>query len=371
MFASGKSTTPASVNLLQWLHNDEYLPQQQKIRAAKDKAGRDALKIFMPCITPSGIFSQRGKNYLLKHTGFIAIDIDLKGNEGIGNYHDLKNEICKIPNVAYCGLSVSGTGYWLLIPITHPDKHELHFKFIEQYFKSKNLIIDKACSDVARLRFYSFDPEAYYNHAAKPLQAYYRPPKPKATQYYQKRSEGQQLTGDVYKDASNFAMQKRYEFIEGQRHRFIFHLCSYLVSKGVKKSDAESWIDSNLMKLSEIKSNCIDYPYTNYTIGKEIHHIEANKQQKLLKPDKVLAPESTTKAPAHPIFLNDQLSTIQRPATYSLKQLQTMAIKNLSSTMLKDKAASKANYLKCWSEGMKEIINAAGFTEQQFLNSFF
>ena len=187
MFANGKATKPATVNLLHWLSNRKHLHQQQQIRNAKDKAGRDALKIFMPCITPSGIFSQRGKNYLVKHTGFIAIDIDLKDNNHIENYHNLKNEVCKILNVAYCGLSVSGTGYWLLIPIAHPDKHEQHFKFIQQYFKSKNLIIDKACSDVARLRFYSYDPTAYFNHAAKPLQTHYTPSVIKPKQLYQKK----------------------------------------------------------------------------------------------------------------------------------------------------------------------------------------
>lgn len=175
MFANAKATVPVIVNLLQWLHNDNYLPQQQKVRAAIDKRSRDALKIFMPCITPSGIFSQRGNKHLIRHTGLISIDIDQKENTQIANYAALKSELCKIPNVAYCGLSVSGTGFWLLIPITQTEKHQLHFKFIEQYFKSKNIIIDTACCDVARLRFYSYDKDAYFNHTAKPLQRLYEP----------------------------------------------------------------------------------------------------------------------------------------------------------------------------------------------------
>ena len=69
MFANAKATVPVIVNLLQWLHNDNYLPQQQKVRAAIDKRSRDGLKIFMPCITPSGIFSQRGNKHLIRHTG--------------------------------------------------------------------------------------------------------------------------------------------------------------------------------------------------------------------------------------------------------------------------------------------------------------
>lgn len=182
MFTCAKVTTPATVNLLQWLTSDKYLPLQKKVMAAANPDAKRIAKEAMPCITPSGIFSKRGKHYLLRHTGFIAVDIDLKENKHIANYNDLKYELRKIPNVAYCGLSVSGTGYWLLIPIAHPDKHELHFEFIRQYFKSENIIIDKACCNVARLRFYSFDNNAYFNHTAKLLQSYYSLPNVKTKQ---------------------------------------------------------------------------------------------------------------------------------------------------------------------------------------------
>jgi phosphotransferase system IIB component len=173
MFTTAKATEPEVVNLLYWLHSDKYLLQQLRVRSCMSEDEQKAEKLLMPCITPSGLFSKRGKNYLQKHTGLIAIDIDLKDNLHLSNFAKLKSELCKIQNVAYCGLSVSGKGYWMLIPITYPDQHEEHFKFIESYFKSKSLVIDSACKDIARLRFYSYDTEAYFNHAAIPLQAIY------------------------------------------------------------------------------------------------------------------------------------------------------------------------------------------------------
>lgn len=185
MFRDAKATDPQTVNLLQWLKSDKYLQQQQRVRSLTNEGERKAAKVLMPCIAPSGVFSKRGAAYLQKHTGLIAIDIDLKDNRHISNFADLKNELCKIPNVAYCGLSVSGNGYWLLILIAHPEKHELHFRFIETYFASKGLKIDPACKDVGRLRFYSYDADAYFNHAAKPLQAYYTPPPPTPVKYRQ------------------------------------------------------------------------------------------------------------------------------------------------------------------------------------------
>jgi len=172
MFDSAKSKVPCTVKLLDWLLNDQYLPLQEKVCSAVNEHDKRIAKESMPCITTSGVFSQRGNNYLVKHSRLIAINIDLKENKHIANYQDLKNELSKIQNVAYCGLSVSRTGFWLIIPIIHPDKHEEHFNHIRQYFASKSLFIDKACKDVARLRFYSYDKEAYFNHHAKPLNAH-------------------------------------------------------------------------------------------------------------------------------------------------------------------------------------------------------
>jgi hypothetical protein len=175
MYENAKTTTPRKINLLKWLKSNQYLSKQEKVRCAITAEAKRVAKEAMPCITASGVFSKRGKNYLLQHTGLIAIDIDMKENNQIDNYHDLKNELSKLQNVAYCGLSVSGKGYWLLIPIAHPEKHEFHFEYIRQYFQSKNIIIDKACKDIARLRFYSYDINAYFNHNAKPVETYYEP----------------------------------------------------------------------------------------------------------------------------------------------------------------------------------------------------
>ncbi len=205
MFASAKVTDPETVNLLSWLTSDKFLQEQEKVKAATDPDHKRIAKERMPCITPSGVFSQRGKNYLLRHTGLIAIDIDLKDNLHISNYADLKKELCRVLNIAYCGLSVSGTGYWALIPVAYPERHELHFEFIRQYFENKGLKIDKACKDVARLRFYSYNPDAYFNHAAKPLQSFYRPPEVKPRKPYQPKFEGQgKPVWEQYNESKDF-----------------------------------------------------------------------------------------------------------------------------------------------------------------------
>jgi len=167
---------PKSVNLLTWLQSNKYCLKVEKIRSIEDKQERDSIKAKLPAITPSGVFTYRSIKSLVRHSGFIQFDIDLKGNEAIRNFNDLKEEISKIKNVAYCGLSVSGKGCWGLIPISNPDKHYLHFTAMRAVFQRLNIAIDPAPKSVASLRGYSYDPNAYYNHSALVFEKYYCPP---------------------------------------------------------------------------------------------------------------------------------------------------------------------------------------------------
>lgn len=159
---------PRPVNLLTWLTSDKYRAMVDQIRSIRDKADRDALKKTLPAITPGGTFSRRSVEGLVSHSGLIAFDIDFADNKNITNYTDLKGQLRNIQNVAYCGLSVSGAGYWGLIPISNPDKHKEHFQALIQDFRRLGVTLDRSGGDVCRLRIYSFDPEAYFNHNARP-----------------------------------------------------------------------------------------------------------------------------------------------------------------------------------------------------------
>jgi hypothetical protein len=166
---------PKSVNLLSWLKSEKYRYQVERIRSITDKTERDAIKATLPAITPSGVFSYRSVKNFVKHSGFIQFDIDLKGNESVENFFELKEQISRIKNVAYCGLSVSGTGFWGLIPIADPAKHNNHHKAIQEAFAKLGIAIDPAPKSIASLRGYSYDPAAYFNHKATIFENYYTP----------------------------------------------------------------------------------------------------------------------------------------------------------------------------------------------------
>ncbi|WP_020597128.1 BT4734/BF3469 family protein [Spirosoma panaciterrae] len=176
-FANFKAAgNPQPVNLLQWLRSDKYANRVVNIRTIADKKERDALKATLPAITPSGQFTYREASSLVQHSGLICLDIDFKGNEQISNYNYLKKELSHIRNVAYCGLSVSGTGLFLLVPIAYPEQHVSQFNALQQLFKSHFSVRIDNTPDVARLRGYSFDAEGYYNHYATPFTGLYKAP---------------------------------------------------------------------------------------------------------------------------------------------------------------------------------------------------
>lgn len=169
---------PSQVNLLDWLNSEVHKDKVEFIRSLPDKARQNRLKATLPAITPSGIFSYRSEKNLIKHSGLIQFDIDYKDNKQIVNYHDLKSQISNIKNVAYCGLSVSGTGLWGLIPIAYAEKHREHFDALKGQFKQLGIVIDEKPKSVASLRGYSYDKESFFNHNAERYFRLFESPKP-------------------------------------------------------------------------------------------------------------------------------------------------------------------------------------------------
>ena len=114
-------------------------------------------------VTPSGTFYKRNLQNLKEHSGFINIDIDAKDNPGLL----LKKDALFNDKYVYVGhVSVSGNGLTLYVKI-NPNNHYGSFIGLEKYFFEKyNIIIDKACKDISRLRFVSYDTDLVINRNA-------------------------------------------------------------------------------------------------------------------------------------------------------------------------------------------------------------
>lgn len=162
-FSSYKSTIPKDICLYDWFKNTDYINIVNEIRRSSDKEEIGYLKSLLPAITVSGRFSRRRAADLIQHSKYICIDIDAADNPHILDFSLEREKLSHIDYVAYCSLSASGKGVFCIIPIKHPLKHKAHFESLKQEFSKRGITIDKSCSDVTRLRLYSYDEAAYLN----------------------------------------------------------------------------------------------------------------------------------------------------------------------------------------------------------------
>lgn len=181
IFDSVTSTNGRVASLAEF-HDDTSSHQLiQQIRMTEDKAERIRLKSSLPCATISAICPDgRKADDAFEHTGLICIDIDGQDNPGFESGAELKAEVCKVAEVAYCSLSASGSGCFAIFRLSYPENHLGHFLALQRLFRSRlGIVIDGQCKDVKRLRFATYDPKPYINDSAIPFRIIDAATKPK------------------------------------------------------------------------------------------------------------------------------------------------------------------------------------------------
>lgn len=166
-FNNIKQTTPeAETTILEFLNNVKIGTWERLIKpinAEKDKKKRQELKgKTLPYVLISGTFERRAAAGLIKHSGFICLDID--------EVENLDAEWEKVINDPYtfgAFRSASGEGIAVLVKI-NPGKHKESFLSLEAYYLEKYLVnLDSSCKDVSRARFVSHDPNTFINTEAE------------------------------------------------------------------------------------------------------------------------------------------------------------------------------------------------------------
>lgn len=114
----------------------------------------------LPVITVSCVCG-KDKSDIKAINNLICIDIDKQDNLTI--IDRVPALIKQLSCVAYFSKSVSGTGYYCLVPIKHTDLFKQHFNALQKDFAEMGITIDKSCSNPNRLRYYSYDNDAYIN----------------------------------------------------------------------------------------------------------------------------------------------------------------------------------------------------------------
>ena len=166
---------------------DRWKPYVQRLRAMRKELGSKAKKMpeyietkkMLPGATLSGLFAlyeddsithpgqrvmvSRRDSHLQQHTGWLAIDIDLADNMQMSNFDNVRM-ICRFrPEIGLLMRSCSGSGYFGLVRLAYPDRHKDQFKALLKDYAAIGITLDKACSNIGRVRFASWDePEHIY-----------------------------------------------------------------------------------------------------------------------------------------------------------------------------------------------------------------
>lgn len=152
------------IDLIDFLNGVKYgnwKKEVENVRLIKDKESRNKQKTELNQVTISGTFMKRSEEGLIKHSGFICIDID----------YSLKSyEALKLDQYTYSVFkSVSGNGIAVIVKI-EPDKetHKDSFRFLQKYyFENYGEFTDLMPSSVASTRCVSFDPDLFINEKSK------------------------------------------------------------------------------------------------------------------------------------------------------------------------------------------------------------
>lgn len=196
LYSGKKDTAGSDVCLKDFILTDKYRNIVEQIRAGATPEDRHNIKAKMaesvPSATILGRFSQRDSKHLVEFSGLTCIDIDLKDNVDI--MPQVPSILRKLEYVAYCGKSITGDGYFAIIPIENPKHFIQHFYALEEEMKSYGIVIDKSCKDITRMRYASYDADGYYN--------------PNATTYYWELDKEAEVVKESKKDKAKCKRKK-------------------------------------------------------------------------------------------------------------------------------------------------------------------
>lgn len=185
-----------------------------------------ALKKSLPAGIISGVAVDGiGEQNIVERNSVIAIDVDAKDNPALYDWQAVKAAVSKSPYVAYAGLSVSGLGIFVLIPIDDAKKHKQHFDAIVSDFANTTFTImqnedtepttlhgirlDPAPSNIASKRFVSYDPQPYWNTDAQVYSKTIEPMKLYERKYTSYRGSGNQFDVEAFLIAHNISYNVR------------------------------------------------------------------------------------------------------------------------------------------------------------------
>jgi len=170
VFPNAYSTDPININIELFLNSKKYKEAILELRAEQDKKKRDQLKAQLPAATISGTFTRRSIDGLKEYNGLVCLDFDAKDNPD-KTPEQMKQLLATLPEIAWAQVSAGGAGVFAIVCTnnTDPTKHSQLVAILTEALAQMGLVADKACKDVSRLRYISYDDAIYQKEDYKVL----------------------------------------------------------------------------------------------------------------------------------------------------------------------------------------------------------
>ncbi len=206
------------------IRGDQLKSKIELYRKTNDKS----LKMDLPLVTFSGVFNKRKKSELVEHSGLICLDID-----NIPYADELKDRLKEEDYIHYMFVSPSrGLKVIIKINAANEEEHLLFFKSLQKHFSSLKITIDKACKDISRGCFLSYDSTAFYNIESSTLDfdfvKKYFPIENRKIQNQETICESEDTTIESYNDVVMICVEKFLKCNNGEKHNVLLNQATHL-----------------------------------------------------------------------------------------------------------------------------------------------
>ena len=290
-----------------------------KVRSIENKDDRDKVKSQLPSICFSGKFKERNAHSLLTHSGLICLDFDKV---------DLAKMTKKLKSDEFIHaffISPSGNGIKALVKIP-TDDHTASFYALEKRYPN----LDKACKDVCRVCYESYDPKLYFNPDSELFTE-------KIEITYEQVTIDKPITDSdkIYDNLKKWLEKKGEYFTEGNRNNFLAKLLSACNRFGISKSTARDYAlydyvnGSTNFKIAELDSvaNSVYSNYSNQfnTAGFDDKEVVEFASKKIVSQDIL----DFTTPPKDIIFLDDVYKDMREEFKNGIKKGATTHFKSV------------------------------------------
>jgi hypothetical protein len=245
-------TTASLTSILQWIQEGRYRRSVKHLRRVRATQGEDAYnqaKRHSQAFTPAGTFTQRNNASLDTPSGCLNLDMD-----DLPDLNHARATLGADPHLIYMFVSPSGIGLKIGIWVsgyTNADTYRHAWLAVERYlvetYPDLAVSNDRACKDVARLCYVSWDPDMYCNRHAVPFVVPpLAPPPPKPAPHATRRplsGDRQQRYADQAIAMANKILDASVDGIRDQQRLKASRLLGGYIAGGVlSEADAKAGI---------------------------------------------------------------------------------------------------------------------------------